>query len=325
MIDRRTLVAVFALGCGAPGAAPLDVTDAGTDAGADAPPTLDARFTDCAHCHASDARDHAASMHARAFDDPLFQREWSTRRSEWCVGCHAPLAEGADDPRAHDGVGCESCHVEDGVILARTIGGHAPHPSRADARLGDPERCAVCHEFDFPRGHEQLQRTLTEWRASGRDETCIDCHMPEGSHRLLGPRDPDLLASALDIDVSARRERGRIVIHATLRIAGAAHAVPTGDLYRNLVLRASARAASAEAEMSRVFDRDEEGERIEIADQRVLPRVERRIELVLRASRGPVRWSLTWNALPAGAIVVEPIDETLRTREIARGTIALPR
>jgi hypothetical protein len=76
--------------------------------------------------------------------------------------------------------------------------------------------------------------------------------------------------------------------------------------------------------MSRLFDRDEDGERVEIADQRVLPGVERRIELALRAPRGPLRWTLTWNALPPGASRLEGIDETLRVREIASGVLRMP-
>lgn len=324
-------IALVACACAAPPAAtdagpaptPRDPVDAAT-------PTLDPRFDDCAHCHADEARQHAATLHAQAFDDPLFQREWSIRPSRYCVDCHAPLARDASDPRAHEGIGCASCHVEGATIVSREIGGAAPHPSRADPAFSDPERCGPCHEFDFPTRHgparERLQRTLSEWRASARDERCIDCHMHDGSHALVGPRDEGMLARALDVDVVGRRRGRGVVARFALRVRGAGHAVPTGDLTRNLVLRITDRTgASAEAELSRLFGRDEDDEVIETADQRVLPGVERRVELVLARARGPIRWSLTWNALAPEAAHVGSIDPAFRTREIAHGVVSLRR
>jgi len=324
VIGRRALLLALAIGC-APATQPA-VDDAGADVGTDAA-VLEPRFADCARCHATAARDHASTMHARAFDDPLFQREWSARRLSWCVDCHAPLADDADDPRVHEGVGCASCHVEDGAITSRTASGRAPHRTVAIDGFDDAERCGRCHEFDFMerrrRRPERMQRTLSEWQRSGRSETCVDCHMPEGSHRLVGARDPALLERSLDVEVAAERRGRSIVVRASLRVAGAAHAVPTGDLFRNLVFRATASGATAEADAARVFDRDEDGARIEIADQRVLPGIERRIELVLRPRTGAARvdWSLTWNALPPDAADVDGIDESFRTRVIASGHV----
>jgi hypothetical protein len=306
----------LAIGCGP---AEHTAVDAGVDVG------VGDRFAECARCHASEARDHAASMHARAFDDPLFTREWSTRRSPWCVECHAPLARDEGDPRVHEGIGCASCHVIDGAITNAVASGRAPHETRLDGDFSSADRCAGCHEFDFRArvGHrtpERLQRTLTEWRQTGRSESCVDCHMPEGSHRLRGPRDPELLARALDVEVSASRRGRSVVVRASLRVAGAGHAVPTGDLFRNLVFRATTPHGTAFAELARVFDRNEDGDRIEIADQRVLPGVERRLTLELPAGR-MVRWSLTWNALAPDATRTEDIDESLRTRLMASGEL----
>jgi hypothetical protein len=313
-VKTRIAALALLLGCGSAETAP--VVDAGTDASI-------ARFAECGRCHVAIAADHTASMHAQAFDDALFQREWSHGHPSWCVGCHAPEAESADDPRAHRGVGCASCHVVDGAIVSRHASRDAPHATRADEQFTGVERCGTCHEFDFPSRHghhEPLQRTLTEWRASGRRERCADCHMPEGSHRLRGPREAALIESALDVDVSAERRGRTTVVHASLRVTGAGHAVPTGDLNRRLVFRAAAPGAMpVEAEMSRVFERDEDGESIEIADQRVLPGIERRLELTLpRASR--VEWSLAWDALASDEAGAE-IEPSFRAQTLAHGTV----
>ncbi len=291
----------------------------------DAAVSLDPRFEACGRCHVREAREHAGTLHARAFDDPLFQREWSGRTA-YCVGCHAPLASDARDPRVHDGVGCASCHVRDGTIVSRRSV-EAPHAIRADQSFGGVEDCAGCHEFDLPRRHgpprEQLQHTLSEWRASGRDEVCIDCHMTEGSHVLRGPCDEGMLARALDIEVTAERRGPGAIVRATLE-ARAGHAVPTGDLNRTLVLRAWSRVGPPEtAELARLFGRDEDGEMVEIADQRVLPNEARHLALLLPRVRGPVRWSLTWHAIAPDARDAESIELAFRTREIATGTVSL--
>jgi len=326
------------LGCAAPTPAPAveplvapdaAVTiDAGTDAASAA---LSPRMAHCERCHQDIAAEHARSMHAQAFDDPLFQREWSHGQAPWCVHCHAPLAADASDPRAHEGVGCAACHVEDGVITSVSASGRAPHETRAVGDLASSERCGNCHDFDFPShgAHpERMQRTLQEWRASGRTETCAECHMPSVSrgfragvsHDVLGPRDTALTAHALAIDVTARREHGRVIVDARLRVEAAAHAVPTGDLYRRLVLTVrGANGAQAEADMSRLFERGEDAEMREVADQRVLPTTERHLRLSLPGTTQEVRWELVWHALPEGARGAEAIDPALREQRWAHG------
>jgi hypothetical protein len=334
---RSALVLLLALGCGRAGAEPsppdaatVQAPDVGTDASATR------AFDDCAGCHTREASSHAGSMHAQAFDDPLFQREWSRGRQAWCVRCHAPLARDAGDPRVHEGVGCASCHVVDGVIVSRASRGGAPHATRTEPRFSEAAQCGTCHEFDFPARAgraEQLQRTLSEWRAGGRDERCIDCHMPtladDGSHALRGPRDPELLSDALDVRVEAARRGSDIVVRAALGVHGAGHAVPTGDLNRRLVFRAWASgAAPVEMEMARLFDRDEDGDAVEIADQRVLPGTDRRLEARLRP-RGAVtrvHWSLRWYALAADATSdLDVIPITMLERDVAHGSVSIRR
>ncbi|MFO0683256.1 MAG: multiheme c-type cytochrome [Sandaracinus sp.] len=315
--------------------------DAGSaDAGSvDAAPTaLPARFERCARCHEDAAAEHAASMHASAFDDPLFQREWGAalgdgERSPRCVACHAPLARDASDPRAHEGVGCASCHVREGRIESVHASGRAPHETRVVAEdVLTTDRCAPCHEFAFPSRHdhpEAMQRTVSEWRSGGAIASCAGCHMPDRargvragrSHDVLGGRDPALTAEALDLRVTARLEGRATIVEARL-VTRAGHAVPTGDLYRRVIFAVTGTGgARAEAELSRLFALDEDGERREIADQRVLPSAERVLRFVLPGRAREVRWALTWHALPERAPLVEGIPRAMREQTWARGRV----
>ncbi len=297
---------------------------------------LPARFERCARCHEDAAAEHAASMHAGAFDDPLFQREWGAgrgdgERSPRCVACHAPLARDASDPRAHEGVGCASCHVRDGEIESVRASGRAPHETRVVAEeVLATERCAPCHEFDFPSRHahpEAMQRTVSEWRSGGAISSCAGCHMPERargvrigrSHDVLGGRDPALTAEALDVHVSAHVEGRATLVEARL-VTRAGHAVPTGDLYRRVVFAVTGVGVTrAEAELSRLFALDEDGERREIADQRALPSAERVLRFVLPGRAREIRWALTWHALPEDAPLADGIPLAMRRRTWARG------
>ena len=118
--------------------APRDAASAGAGSVDASPAELPVRFERCARCHEDAAAEHDASMHAGAFDDPLFQREWGAplgdgERSPRCVACHAPLARDASDPRAHEGVGCASCHVREGRIESVHASGRAPHETHVVA------------------------------------------------------------------------------------------------------------------------------------------------------------------------------------------------
>jgi hypothetical protein len=47
----------------------------------------------CSPCHAAAHAEWAASRHGLAWTNAIFQREYRQQRLEWCVHCHAPLAE----------------------------------------------------------------------------------------------------------------------------------------------------------------------------------------------------------------------------------------
>ncbi len=151
------------------------------------------------------------------------------------------------------GVGCVTCHVTNGAVLAApwTRPGApppAPHAVARDARFATDAACASCHEFGFPgtlgrQPDEKMQWTVTEHaRSSAAATACAGCHMPETAtgrrgHGFAASRDPAFLASA--VHVEARREgAGRVAIVLSPKAAG--HAFPTGDLFRRIEVLAQA-------------------------------------------------------------------------------------
>lgn len=299
----------------------------------------------CGACH---AREHAAwtrSAHARSHLDPLYQRELAIRPSRACERCHAPLAEEVSSRTegawADEGVGCASCHVRDGVVVHTRASGQAPHETRIDARVGEVEGCRSCHQFHFPAPerpslhatfdpNDWLQDTVSEWSQSAegaRGLTCVDCHLPEDDgrhdHALPGLRDRAMRAQALEVEAAVRVDRRVDVITLTLR-SRAGHAVPTGDLYRVLEVRAwrEGEPASARSEqLGRVYER-RGAHRLEVEDDRVMPGEPRVV--TLRLPRGdrtdrPVSWAIRLWSLDPAVVRRTQIEDAVH--ELARGRL----
>jgi hypothetical protein len=240
----------------------------------------------CAGCHPGQHAEWAASRHAAAWIDPVFQAEFAHGRPAWCVGCHAPAAPDPTavdqaDARATRGVGCDGCHLRRGRMVSRSAAPGSPHRTVADAAFGSPDFCASCHEFRFPvlgaRGvlerytDEPMQETVSQWRRSGVELECGDCHAASpGGHAFPGSHRPDMVAAALELAVC--RERG--AISAVLTNRGAAHHVPSGGVHRRMVLRAwrsDAPERLAEAVFGRRFRPLRGGGKQTVADTTIPP------------------------------------------------------
>ena len=232
-------------------------------------PSLSAQT--CNACHGEIHDQWAASGHATAFTDPVYQAavEALGRPAE-CEPCHLPLevqrptlpkgpGKGRVDNPAWDpslqleGVTCAACHVREGRIVGpRELAvGQAPHPVTVDASLTTAEACRSCHQSD-----DGMHETVSEWEASSLGQAgiaCQECHMPRTSGRIAGSRyaaysahglthgrDPAELARALTLHVTVRAasiQRGDALrATATLMNTGAGHAVPTGDPAHRLEL-----------------------------------------------------------------------------------------
>jgi hypothetical protein len=171
----------------------------------------------CAACHADHVRAWSGSMHAYATDDPVFvamnargQRETNGALGDFCLKCHAPLANGRDPatlPKALRGVTCAFCHgiaevmdTHDGALRLAGDGAmrgpiaspiessfHAStySPLHDRARLESASLCGACHDVRNPAGVD-IEHTFAEWQTTpyatpspDGQKTCANCHMPE--------------------------------------------------------------------------------------------------------------------------------------------------
>lgn len=239
----------------------------------------------CVRCHGDIAAEWRASQHRSAWDDPVFLAAFALEPLPFCRRCHAPeVDEGSrePDPSRHLGVGCVTCHVLSRDVLGtRNLAGTVDaHPVMRDARLAETAWCSGCHQFDFEEPQEAaMQSTVDEHQQSQhRDRTCQDCHMPRvddggrghRSHRFRVQGDAAFLRSG--VEVVARRTGARSIA-VTLRVTAAGHAVPTGDMFRRLEVRA--RAGDVQATpvvLARAFRKQASAHgtrRVQVADTRL--------------------------------------------------------
>jgi hypothetical protein len=216
----------------------------------------------CGACHAEIEAEWRASLHARAWEDPVFQAAYAVEPMAFCRNCHAPLgrANGEPDARAaREAVSCAVCHVRAGTVLSSHATPNAPHPTFATGSLGDSGFCAPCHQFNFPGDpgrhrdvyatDEPMQDTFEEFRLSAAHAagtSCQDCHMPwrdsangrrHRSHGFPGGSDAALLQRAVRVELTAVTEGDHTLVRARLVPGDIGHAYPTGDLFRRAELR----------------------------------------------------------------------------------------
>lgn len=222
----------------------------------------------CERCHPEIAAEWRQSYHRQANSDPAFQRALADEPRAFCRRCHAPHADptqAAAGWAADSGVACVTCHVPGRLLRAPLADvqvlagartgpeppGLAPHELLRDARFSSDGACQGCHEFSFPDGHarrrpELMQSTVSEHRQSPlAGESCIQCHMPRTasgrrSHSFASAHEPQQLRAALR--VTATRPTPTLV-RLELAPQRVGHALPTGDLFRRLSLRAWGQAA----------------------------------------------------------------------------------
>lgn len=217
----------------------------------------------CMGCHIDIGDEWRESLHRRSYSDAIFQAGYRADPLPMCRDCHAPLAkpgQAMTEEAAETGVSCSVCHVRDGRILATRVSadGQRAHPMRLVPELASSELCASCHQFRFPAAGmverlifdptEFMQKTFAEWRASpahARGQTCQDCHMPRvgaagskhRSHRFPGLRDLDFVRRAVTVHVEAHDRGQAIFVRAAVEAHGVGHSLPTGDMFRLVVLR----------------------------------------------------------------------------------------
>lgn len=328
-------LAIAACESGGAAVAGLDVTT---------PIELDPRPEGCARCHADIVEAWRASMHARAWDDPVFRREYEAAPHVSCRDCHAPATSA---PGRSTGIDCATCHVREGVVLATSVSeaGARAHAMKIEPRLRTPEHCGDCHQFRFRDDgvhdpDEALQNTLAEHLqsdASARGQTCHTCHMPSdhdgvASHAFPGIHDRERLATAVAVEVSAERRAAGIEVH--VRVTGAAigHAFPTGDVFRRAVLRVTTESgASDELVMQRWLARttDPDGEALHVRtvdDTRVPPPGQGELvdTMWLADTRAEdVEWTLVLHRLPPWRAAAAGLAPDIVQRTVQRGMVTV--
>lgn len=182
---------------------------------------------ECAGCHEREVAEWNASLHRVSFTDKDFQTSFAIEPEEFCFRCHAPLAKDrADHAGAALGTACVSCHAL------------APGHTEGKTTVASTAGCGGCHEFTFPRQKDLMQSTMTEHaRSAFADRSCTSCHMPRGAdghrdHRFDVSRNEALLRRA--IDVKARRTTEGLAVDLVTKDVG--HAMPTGDLFRRMLV-----------------------------------------------------------------------------------------
>jgi hypothetical protein len=240
------LLCVPAAGHAGPASPPRGVAPLRLDCAGD--PALCAEAATCGDCHPDQYDQWKTSRHRNAWSNATFQHGFARDPKRFCFHCHAPLETewrrfATQRTDAHsEGINCQVCHLAPlgpGESASRTD----DHPVRPLAALRDPAFCAGCHEFNLvnTRGGElipsdlPLQETYTEWsryRAAGGQETCQSCHMPGGDHRFRGAHDLDFFRGALTFGLTRSKGGWRLALTNT----GVGHNLPTGDIFRELVV-----------------------------------------------------------------------------------------
>ena len=243
-----------------PGTAAIDI----------GPPGSFVPAADCGDCHEAQHTAWAASRHAAAWTNDLFQAGLLVEPRPFCVRCHAPLAEQEAEllpnlaayaalaptargpvppmqpaPTAAEGVGCVACHLRGGRIqgprAVDELESDSPHPVDAVPEMQTSAFCATCHEFPIPVWQddqlhfvdEPMQSTVTEWRDWAADQG-PEAPACQGCHM------PD---GAHRFDGAHHRERlaRSIAVHQdgdalVLALVDVGHALPSGDLFRRITV-----------------------------------------------------------------------------------------
>ncbi|MCA9599135.1 MAG: hypothetical protein KC776_37750 [Myxococcales bacterium] len=324
---KRVGLLLIAVTGAALGKSPVPLPRPAPQLRADTPAAAARRNKACETCHPDIAKEWRSSRHRAARNNAEYRaalaREPGSARG-FCNACHAP--EGAADL----GVGCVTCHVPLGPVLAAPGTGRAPHALLRTAQMQDGDACASCHEFSFPapNGGSQMQRTMTEHRvAAGAKLGCNGCHMPlvgsgkarHRSHVFAGGHDPALVRSALSVKAT-RPSAGRVEIRLTPK--NVTHAVPTGDLFRRIAVKVTLPDGRVRARyFSRRF-RDALPLRQEVSDDRPY-RGTTLVALEVPETAPAVRYSVVYErvAHPRGAEEDAAIDGAIT---IAAGRLPRP-
>ena len=212
----------------------------------------------CKRCHPAIWREWERSMHAKAWEDPIYQEAASqiADREKKCDPCHAPepilitgigkMPKLRDSDRQH-GVSCIVCHIDAHGAM------HGPHKSTnpmyhanvtSEAHAKPTKLCATCHGQPSVPEHNQVD-SFKNSPAAEKGLNCASCHMPAVKRSLsvhsyetvtvrrhiwAGSRSVSKLKSAANLKIA--RAEGKATVRLTNK---AGHLLP-GEALRAIVL-----------------------------------------------------------------------------------------
>ena len=212
----------------------------------------------CKRCHPAIWREWERSMHAKAWEDPIYQEAASQveDREKTCDPCHTPepiLITGIGKMpklRTEDrkyGVSCIVCHIDAHGAM------HGPHKSAnpmyhanvtSEAHAEPTELCATCHGQPSVPEHNQVA-SFKNSPAAEKGQNCASCHMPAVKrtlsvhtyepvtvrrHTWAGSRSVSKLRSAANLKIV--RADGKATVRLTNK---AGHLLP-GEALRAIIL-----------------------------------------------------------------------------------------
>lgn len=143
------------------------------------------------------------------------------------------------------------------------------HPIKVNPFIRTAEFCSQCH-LNQEEGHAKTRNegkgvlaisTYQDWKQlydSGQvRQTCIECHMPllpgkqevalqspkragTRAHSFVGAHDPEMLQSAVTLDLQTRTEGDTLVVSTVAENVGAGHNVPGSGPIRQVLLKVEA-------------------------------------------------------------------------------------
>ena len=132
----------------------------------------------CSECHKDIYEAWKESRHSISWTSKTYIEASENRTKEKCLACHIPESVTGEKPsprldRRDEGIYCVSCHFVDRKMNGPYDLIAPPHPTHRNPDYVNSKLCGSCH-----------QRTFKEWKATGIEETCQDCHMPRTKDRL---------------------------------------------------------------------------------------------------------------------------------------------
>ena len=212
----------------------------------------------CKRCHPAIWREWERSMHAKAWEDPIYQEAASqvADREKTCDPCHAPepiLITGIGKmPKLREadrkyGVSCIVCHIDAHGAM------HGPHKSAnpmyhanvtSEAHAKPTELCATCHGQPSVPEHNQVD-SFRNSPAAEKGLNCASCHMPAVKrtlsvhsyetvtirrHTWSGSRSVSKLKSAANLKIVRAESK------ATVRLTNKAGHLLPGEALRAIIL-----------------------------------------------------------------------------------------